>query len=57
MEETKMKTLEVAMKMAESYRKSTNKPIYITEKNGDYVVAKGRDELEYAKENGYKLVK
>ena len=42
--------------MAESYRKTSNKPIYITEKDGDYVVAKGRDELEYAKENGYKLV-
>ena len=55
--EENMKTLELAMKMAESYRKSSNKPIFITEKNGDYVVAKGRDELEYAKENGYKLVK
>ncbi len=49
-------TLETAKKMAESYRKTSNKPIYITEKDGDYVVAKGRDELEYAKENGYKLV-
>ena len=50
------RSLENAKKMAESYRKTSNKPIYITEKDGDYVVAKGRDELEYAKENGYKLV-
>lgn len=49
-------SLENAKKMAESYRKTSNKPIYITEKDGDYVVAKGRDELEYAKENGYRLV-
>lgn len=52
----KKNSLENAKKMAESYRKTSNKPIYITEKDGDYVVAKGRDELEYAKENGYKLV-
>lgn len=50
------KSLENAKKMAESYRKTSNKPIYITEKDGDYVVAKGREELEYAKENGYRLV-
>ena len=57
METSKKKnTLENAKKMAESYRKTSNKPIYITEKDGDYVVAKGRDELEYAKENGYRLV-
>lgn len=49
-------SLENAKKMAESYRKTSNKPIYITEKDGDYVVAKGRGELEYAKENGYRLV-
>lgn len=49
-------SLENAKKMAESYRKTSNKPIYITEKDGDYIVAKGRDELEYARENGYKLV-
>lgn len=54
--ENKKNSLENAKKMAESYRKTSNKPIYITEKDGDYVVAKGRDELEYAKENGYKLV-
>ncbi len=52
----KKNSIENAKKMAESYRKTSNKPIYITEKDGDYVVAKGRDELEYAKENGYKLV-
>lgn len=52
----KKNSLENAKKMAESYRKTSNKPIYITEKDGDYVVAKGRDELEYAKENGYRLV-
>lgn len=55
-EGTKKNSLENAKKMAESYRKTSNKPIYITEKDGDYVVAKGRDELEYARENGYKLV-
>lgn len=55
-ENKKKNSLENAKKMAESYRKTSNKPIYITEKDGDYVVAKGRDELEYAKENGYKLV-
>ena len=47
--------LENAKKMVESYRKRSNKPIFITEKDGDYVVAKGWDELKYAKENGYKL--
>lgn len=52
----KKNSLENAKKMAESYRKTSNKPIYITEKDGDYVVAKGRGELEYAKENGYRLV-
>lgn len=55
-ENKKRNSLENAKKMAESYRKTSNKPIYITEKDGDYVVAKGRDELEYARENGYKLV-
>ena len=33
--------LENAKKMVESYRKRSNKPIFITEKDGDYVVAKG----------------
>ena len=55
-ENKKKNSLENAKKMAESYRKTSNKPIYITEKDGDYVVAKGRGELEYAKENGYRLV-